>query len=212
MEFMQQMNCLDMISNPARKCMSCKKGQYLSNIELTCKFCNKIGCEACSDSSCQRCGEGLFDNQLSGLCQPCFYGCRSCTSSKYDSCDSCLDGFYWRPTEYNTHGQCSPCHPSCKTCTGPSENQCSEFARGKFAIDFGSPLNQTLDCDSSCGHCEESATKCTSCYISDSFHSIRSCMTRASQLAHLQVNQPLLIASKLIEYPPGRCSARCAAS
>jgi hypothetical protein len=169
MEFMQQMNCLDMMSNPDRQCMSCKKGQYLSNTELTCKFCNKIGCEACSDSSCQRCGEGLFDNQLSGLCQPCFYGCRSCTSSKYDSCDSCLDGFYWRPTEYNTHGQCSPCHPSCKTCTGPSENQCSEFARGKFAIDFGSPLNQTLDCDSSCGHCEESATKCSSCYISDSF-------------------------------------------
>jgi hypothetical protein len=132
-----------------------------------CQVCAIQGCKACNSTTCLGCAEGLFFNSTATECQPCFFGCRGCTSSKYDACSSCLEGFYWKPSFYGSPGYCLPCHPNCKTCTGPEANQCAELNPGKYWTDFGSPFNQTGSCDSSCGLCTDSPSKCTWCLPSD---------------------------------------------
>ena len=163
-QFFLDNKCLDLIAvavNTVLECLSCIPGTYSSG--GFCPPCSQSGCIDCSSGiSCDNCANGLFP--FLGSCQPCFPGCKNCTASRFDQCQSCDDGFFWRPNEYDVKGSCAPCHVHCKTCFGPGATDCNDVAAGRYWIDYRSPLNATAPCHEACVTCTESATRCTSCH------------------------------------------------
>ena len=97
------------------------------------------------------------------MLESCTAICRSCTSSSFYDCLSCIDGFYFVPnSEIESLGTCQLCHASCKTCTGPLETDCSSVKLSLF-ID---PVDKLVkSCPSNCEDCL-SETNCLKCKFS----------------------------------------------
>ena len=98
-------------------CMTCKVSCTAGCVRgSSCNLCNADSCLLCGSFTgpCTSCsGGGII---LNGVCESCYLGCSTCTSGTYNSCTSCIQGYYlWEasvclnqcPTGYTADTSCN---------------------------------------------------------------------------------------------------------
>ena len=190
---------------PHNDCVyTCYSGYYADISSQTCKPCD-IGCTVCGSAgtnNCtvcdydagyylqpysticsQTCPDGFYKHST-GVCSPCYRGCKTCLIGNHDwtyTCTSCVPSYYLHPAQdgnifecllncpdgYYPNSEtwtCSPCNLSCSLCSGPLNTNCSKCSLGYYS----SPLSPST-CLSSCpvGYAASpGSTTCSLCYLS----------------------------------------------
>lgn len=143
--------------------VNCPAGSVASLNTSSCVACNSP-CATCTEhpskcTTCSSCCGSLFNFQcltscpvgtysINGTCQYCSYSCATCIGSN-STCTSCPSG----KVLYN-----GACYDKCPYVMigGICTFNC---ARGLYKT----PINQCVNCDSTCATCDVVAKNCTSC-------------------------------------------------
>jgi len=91
--------CASCYSGDNSSCYSCRGNYYLEYEKTECKtFCSN---------------ENTYKESLTNSCELCKYGCATCFDGQFNSCLSCLSGFYFE-SDFQV---CKSCPNSCASCS-----------------------------------------------------------------------------------------------
>lgn len=118
------------------QCFTCASGFFLQTLS-TQQMCTSY------------CPEGLYQDPISGKCNPCNPSCIGCTGPGNKQCVQCSTGYYKAtslttsesscvttcPDGYwpdNSQNTCSQCDSTCESCTGPESTSCLTCKSGLY--------------------------------------------------------------------------------